>query len=329
MNLSPDIPVMDLLPMFGPNTCSKVTEEESQRYVRELAGSHYENFSVLSSLLPARFRDDFAAVYAFCRWADDLGDETGADEAGRQKSLELLKWWREELTACFTGNVQHPVYKALLPVIEKHDLPAKPFHDLIDAFEQDQHKTRYQTLQEVRGYCEKSANPVGRLVLYITQPTPNITPEMLSCSDQICTGLQLANHWQDIRRDMEERDRIYLPLQECNVSEEQLKQWMKNRTGETEERFREILQPLVRAAEQDFREGSELLRMISRETRPVIELFLNGGREVLHAIIRRGYTTLWERPSISRSTKLKLVGRAWIHYRLGMLGFSSFSGSKR
>src|SRR5690606_7657933 len=123
-------------------------------YTRELAKSHYENFTVVSWLLPRHLRDDFRNVYSFCRWADDLGDETG----NPQQSLDLLAWWSREVDACYAGEPRHPVFVALSETIRKYDIPRQPFDDLIAAFVQDQTVTRYETFSQVVDYCTRSAN---------------------------------------------------------------------------------------------------------------------------------------------------------------------------
>ncbi|QDU71796.1 squalene/phytoene synthase family protein [Mucisphaera calidilacus] len=192
------------LERFGPQGYPQLSQQEADDYTRSLALGHYENFSVLSRLVPKRLRDDFARIYAFCRWADDLGDETGSTEISR----ELLNWWRHELDACYQGHPKHPVFIALAPTIEKHNLPRKPFDDLIDAFVQDQEVTRYDSWEQLVDYCSRSANPVGRLVLRVSG---HDDPELDRLSDATCTALQLTNFWQDVRRDIIQRDRVYLP----------------------------------------------------------------------------------------------------------------------
>src|SRR5450755_3191071 len=137
------------------------TLPDSLAYTRRLATQHYENFHVVSFLLPKRLHQDFYNVYSFCRWADDLGDEIG-DPA---ESLRLLAWWRDELEAMYVGRTQHPVFVALEGTVHKYDLPMQLFADLISAFEHDQRVTRYANWDELFGYCRCSANPVGRLVL--------------------------------------------------------------------------------------------------------------------------------------------------------------------
>ncbi|HOK47065.1 MAG TPA: squalene/phytoene synthase family protein, partial [Bryobacteraceae bacterium] len=141
----------------------RYTEREALEYTRWLATHHYENFHVVSVLLPRRLHQDFYNVYAFCRWADDLGDEIG-DTA---ESLRLLEWWRGELDAMYEGRAAHPVFVALKGTVERHGLPKEPFADLIRAFVQDQTVVRYRTYEELFAYCRWSANPVGRLVLHL------------------------------------------------------------------------------------------------------------------------------------------------------------------
>ena len=127
--------------------------EEAAAYTRWLARRHYENFHVVSFLLPRRLRQDFYNVYAYCRWADDLGDEMG----DRAESLKLLEWWRAELDAMYAGRATHPVFVALLGTVRKHAIPRQPFADLIQAFVQDQTVSRYRDWEELFGYCRYSA----------------------------------------------------------------------------------------------------------------------------------------------------------------------------
>src|ERR1700730_1716417 len=114
------------------------TKQDSLQYTRWLATRHYENFHVVSFLLPKRLHQDFYNVYAYCRWADDLGDEIG-DTA---ESLRLLQWWRDELATMYQGSAKHPVFVALASTVARHGIPKQPFDDLIRAFVQDQTVTR-------------------------------------------------------------------------------------------------------------------------------------------------------------------------------------------
>ena len=149
---------------YGPEADSfHVSIEEACAYCRHLASSHYENFSVVSWLLPQNLRQHFCNVYAYCRWADDLADETGTPS----ERLALLAWWRGELLDCLAGQARHPVFVALLPTIREFSIPESPFLALLEAFERDQRQVRYATHAEILDYCRCSANPVGRLVLHL------------------------------------------------------------------------------------------------------------------------------------------------------------------
>src|SRR5262245_5403791 len=192
------------LARFGPTTRTRtVSLSEAQSYCARLARTHYENFAVATFLLPRRLQRPFHSVYAYCRWADDLADETG----GGPRALELLRWWRHELLRCYDGIARHPVMVALRPTIEKFRIPPQPFLDLLFAFEQDQLVKRYATYDQLLNYCRYSANPVGRLVLYLCGAYDE---ERAVLSDHVCTGLQLANFWQDVARDLG-IGRVYLP----------------------------------------------------------------------------------------------------------------------
>ncbi len=180
---------------------------QAQAYCRRLARTHYENFTVASWLLPRKLRQHFANIYAYCRWSDDLADET----AGGAESLQLLDWWQSQLDDCYRGIATHPVFVALQSTIDEFDIPIDPFRDLLIAFRQDQTQTRYETFDDLLGYCRNSANPVGRLVLYLGRCHDDRRGQL---ADNICTALQLANFWQDVARDYD-RGRIYLPQESC------------------------------------------------------------------------------------------------------------------
>jgi squalene synthase HpnC len=176
-----------------PSGC---TVAEAERYTRRLATHHYENFNVVSWLLPHRLHQHFYNLYAYCRWADDLGDEI--PDPG--KALALLNEWDQELRDCYAGEPSHPVFIALRETISALDIPIEPFSDLLVAFRQDQTVRRYETWNDVFAYCRYSANPVGRLVLYLCGYRDAVRQRL---SDATCTALQLANFWQDITRDLE------------------------------------------------------------------------------------------------------------------------------
>src|SRR5882757_5078441 len=251
------------------------SEAEAQEYCRRLARSHYENFSVASWFLPARLRQHFFNVYAYCRISDDLGDEVGDPAA----SLQLLDEWEMELDACYGGNPRHPVFVALRETVREFDIPQQPFADLLQAFRQDQTVHRYETFEDLLGYCHNSANPVGHLVLYLCGYRD---PQRQALSDRTCTALQLANFWQDVSVDYA-KGRIYLPLEDLRrhgVSEEEIA------TTRNTPAFCEMMRFEVRRAREWFSEGWPLSGKVDRELAVDLELFSRGGQEILNAIER-------------------------------------------
>jgi len=273
--------------------------EQSRAYCERLARSHYENFSVASWFLPARLRQHFFNVYAYCRISDDLGDEVGNPAA----SLLLLDQWQKELEVCYAGSPRHPVFVALAETVRTFEIPQHEFSDLLSAFRQDQTITRYQTFDDLLGYCRNSANPVGHLVLYLGGYRD---AERQKLSDYTCTALQLANFWQDVSVDYE-KGRIYLPLESLRrfgVTEEDL---TANRNTHA---FCEMMRYEVARAREWFERGLPLVGKVEKELAIDLQLFTRGGQEILNAIEKQGYAVLGRRPSISKSRKLALVARA-------------------
>lgn len=266
-------------------------------YTRWLATHHYENFHIVSFLLPRDLHQDFYNVYSFCRWADDLGDEIGDVD----KSLRLLAWWRAQLHDLYAGKKpSHPVYVALAPTIEKHSLPREPFDNLITAFEQDQRVTRYQDWDGVFGYCVNSANPVGRLVLYLSGYRDEGRQRL---SDATCTALQLANFWQDVTVDLK-KDRIYLPrhlFERHGYTEAEL------RAGRFTPAFRNVMKDAVDVAQELFERGLPLAGRLDRRLALDIDLFSRGGLKVLDKIRKLDYNVLQQRPSIGKTERMRLL----------------------
>lgn len=270
--------------------------EEAHAYTRWLATHHYENFHVVSFLLPKRLHQDFYNVYSYCRWADDLGDETG----DRDESLRLLQWWRTELDAMYEGRATHPVFVALIPTVEKYRIPRQPFADLIQAFVQDQTVTRYADWDELFGYCRNSANPVGRLVLYLCGYSD---PERQQLSDATCTALQLANFWQDVTVDLL-KDRVYIPLDIIRRRGYSVEELFARRFTPA---FREVMREIVEKARGLFMEGLPLIGMVNRRLALDLDLFSRGGLRVLRKIEQQGYDVLRARPAISKSERVCLL----------------------
>lgn len=277
------------------------TLEDSLAYTRWISGAHYENFHVVSFLLPKRLHQDFFNVYAYCRWADDLGDELGSPDY----ALEMLGWWRAQLDAMYAGETTHPVFVALEGTVEKHGIPREPFEHLIRAFEQDQRKTRYATYEEVLDYCVWSANPVGRLVLHLCGYTDEPRRRL---SDATCTALQLANHWQDLRRDYFDRDRIYLPEDRMRAHGYDYDALAGDlRRGEGRPAARALLRELVDRAEALFAEGMPLVEQVDRRLAIDLELFSRGGMLVLDKIRAQDYDVIARRPKAGKVERVGLL----------------------
>ena len=274
----------------------RYSREEAEAYTRALARAHYENFHVATLLLPRRLRQEFYNVYAFCRWADDLGDEIG-DPA---ESLRLLSWWRGELEAMYAGTLRHPVFVVLRGTVQRHGLPVEPFADLIRAFEQDQRVTRYRDWEELYGYCRYSANPVGRLVLYLCGYRDE---ERRQLSDATCTALQLANFWQDVAADLD-RGRVYLPLELLERHGCAVEEVLARRATPP---FRTAVREAVEVARHWFGRGLPLARMVKRRLAVDIELFSRGGLRILDKIAEQDYDVLSRRPVIGRLERVRLL----------------------
>ena len=272
------------------------SQVEALDYTRWLATHHYENFQVVSFLLPKRLHQDFYNVYSFCRWADDLGDEIGDP----RESLRLLAWWRSELQEMYAGRTRHPVYVALRGTAERHSLPLEPFADLISAFEQDQSVTRYRNWEELFGYCKYSANPVGRLVLGLCGYSD---PERQAMSDATCTALQLANFWQDVTVDLE-KDRVYIPT---DVMERHGYSLPELKALRFTPAFAAVMREISDVARDLFHQGLPLAGAVNRRLAIDLELFSRGGLRVLDKIEQQGYDVLSRRPVISKLERVGLL----------------------
>lgn len=274
---------------------------EAEAFCRDVARRHYENFTVATRLVPPRLRQHFANVYAFARWSDDLADESPSPAV----AAAALAGWRREVEASFAGHPSHPVTIALCRTAREAGLGIEPFSDLLDAFEQDQHTTHYETREQLLDYCRRSANPVGRIVLGLEGCRDQ---RLLAMSDSICTGLQLVNFWQDIRRDRL-AGRVYLPrddMRRHGVVEGDLD------GAPASPALRHLVAELVCWARECFTAGAPLVTDAPPLLRPAIAMFLGGGRAVADAIERIGFDTLSRRPTVGRWTKFRLAARAWL-----------------
>jgi squalene synthase HpnC len=299
------------LDKYGPErSYAAIDAARAQAYCAYLARSHYENFSVASLLLPRRLLRHFHAVYAYCRWSDDLADEAG----GGTEALKLLGWWRGELMRCYDGEPRHPVMVALQRTIREFHIPPTPFLDLLSAFEQDQLIKRYQTYNQLVGYCRNSANPVGHLVLYLAEAH---NAERAALADHICTALQLTNFWQDVARDYE-IGRVYLP-------EEDRRQFGYTEEDLAARRFTPAFAQLMRfevdRARDLFYRGIPLVEQVPASIRADVELFIQGGLGILRKIEQIGYNVWERRPVLAKWEKGMLLASAlWRRMRTRLAG---------
>jgi squalene synthase HpnC len=298
----------DELRRFGPDASSRVSRGEALAYCARLTATHYENFNVLTWLTPREYRPAFQSIYAFCRWSDDLGDELDDPV----QSLELLAWWRGELRALYRGETRHPVMIALAETIKRYGIPSEPFEALISAFEQDQTVTEFLTFEQLLDYCTRSANPVGRLVLHVAGAH---SPENERLADCTCTGLQLANFWQDVARDLA-IGRIYLPREDrarFGYPESDL------RSLRFTPEFAELMKFEVSRTRDFFAQGRALVPRIDGPLAVDVDLFSRGGLAILDRIEARGFDVLSARPTLGRTAKLTLLLQAVLGRALARL----------
>jgi squalene synthase HpnC len=277
-----------------------------------LARTHYENFTVVSWLLPRRLRPHFRVVYAYCRSVDDLGDEGAAD--GR---IERLDAFAAELDRAYCGTPTTPLFQALQPTIRQFDLEREQLERLITANRLDQGSGRFPTYADLLHYCDHSATPVGRLVLQLLGHRDD---ERVRRSDATCTGLQLANFWQDVAVDLR-KGRIYLPLDDL----ERFGYTEQDLAHQTcDDRWRALMRFEVARARALFNAGFPLRDMVQGRVRLDLTLFSRGGMWVLDAIERNGYDVFRRRPTLSKWGKAKLalgsVAELTVHNPLWWIG---------
>ncbi|QDS86872.1 All-trans-phytoene synthase [Rosistilla ulvae] len=290
-------------PLENPNAAPP-SLAESQAYCRRYARARRENFVVASCCLPRDLRQDFYNLYTYCRTADDLADEI----ASPAESLYLLDLWQQQLESCYDDQPPHIAFVALQSTIERFSIPREPFLDLLTAFRRDQDQSRYATQEELADYCRYSANPVGHLILHLADAFDS---SRASLSDSICTGLQLANHWQDVGEDFR-RGRIYLPQDRCEalgVTEAML----AAPTASTE--LKALVSEQVEIASRLFEDGRPLLEHVPRWLRLDLELILAGGEAALQAIRDADFDILGNRCKVPLKTRFAWVARtAWLQW---------------
>src|ERR1700683_3870400 len=243
---------------------SPVSLEQAYEFCARLAKSHYENFTIASWLMPREMRPSMHAIYAYARMADDFADE--------EHDLAKLDQWERELDLCYAGTPRHPVFVALADTVRRYNIPKEPFADLLVAFRSDVNFAGFETLDEILAtYTRYSANPVGRLVLYLFGYRDE---ERQHLSDLVCSGLQLANFWQDVAIDLD-KGRIYFPradLRKFSVTPADLVAHTSSRE------FIDLMRHEAGVARAMLLEGGELHKRVDTRLRRDIVMFAGGGR---------------------------------------------------
>lgn len=269
-----------------------------------IAQSHYENFPVASWLVPKELRIHVAALYAFARQADDIADE-GDDPP--EVRIEKLQNMANELNIAVDGKIaEDPVVCALQYTIRYYQLDIQLFHDLLDAFIQDAEKTRYDTFDEVLGYCRRSANPVGRLMLQLFDEA---TEENNRDSDLICSALQLINFMQDIQQDLIENDRVYFPLDEMNTAGVHIDDLKRQSKAPQVVNF---VRQQTQRAQQMMLDGSGLGKRLKGRFGLEIRAIINGGLAICDALLAQG-DDIYSRPRLTGKDKFSMLGKAILH----------------
>lgn len=267
-------------------------------HCRQVANAHYENFTIGSRLLPRRLRDPLAAIYAALRTADDLADE---GDRPPDERLRQLAAWERKLEACAAGRADDPIFVALADTIRRFALPLDPFRALLSAFRQDAEGVAMETDDDLLSYCRRSAAPVGHLVLALFGHRDR---ERQALADDICIGLQLANFWQDVSRDLRDRGRIYLPQEDMarfGVSEHDLA--LPSATPAV----RELIAFEVGRAREWLDRGAPLARLVPRRVGLDLRMFTAGGRAICDAIARQDHDTLRHRPAPGRLGRARVA----------------------
>ena len=289
---------------------SKQAIHNAYQHCVTIAQNHYENFPVASKLLNQQLRLPISAVYAFARSADDFADEGDLSQAQR---LALLNEYIAELDGIkrilaqqansantFYYQSNNPIFIALADTLYHYQIPVTLFYDLLYAFKQDVVTNRYKTFADILDYCRLSANPVGRILLYLNN---SATEENLKLSDTICSGLQLINFYQDIAQDMDENNRLYLPLDEMQtlaISENTIREHINNRQTQ------QLLIQQIQRAKKLYNSGKPLCNKLSGRFALEIRMIYTGGQIILHKL-EQNTDNIYLRPRLTALDKLKII----------------------
>jgi phytoene synthase len=286
--------------MIPGTMAAAVSVDEAFAYCEARTKAHYENFPV-GLFVPKDKRPYVYSLYAFARAADDFADEPVYDGLRRQK----LDDWEALLHAAYRGEAEGPIFVALGETVRRLGIPKELLLDLLSAFRQDTEKRRYATWDELLDYCRRSANPVGRLVLLVFGEKDPALPPL---SDDVCTGLQLANHWQDAAIDYAQKDRIYVP--EDLMRRHGVGAWDFD-GGRVSDGWRGLMGDLIARTRELFARGRPLCDRVGRELRFEMRLTWLGGMSILDRIETTGGDVFRQRPKHGPLDKAVLAWRAW------------------
>lgn len=259
--------------------------------------SHYENFPVISFLLPKSIRKDVAIIYQFARQADDIADE---GDITSEERLHQLAEYRKSLIQSLEGNPSNKFWTALEQTIKDKNLTSSNFLKLLSAFEQDVTKNRYNDFAELQNYCDNSANPVGRIILELHGI---FDAEAIQYSDSVCTALQLTNFYQDVSIDIQ-KNRIYIPNNELhNFSLTENMFLLKDNNSN----FIKLMRFQVERAEKLFNDGSNILIKLPWRLKRQIAWTIKGGEAILKKIRNNNFDVLNYRPTLSKKDFVKLL----------------------
>jgi squalene synthase HpnC len=272
---------------------------DAYKFCQNMAQSHYENFPVASVLLPQKLRLPISVIYAFARTADDFADEGNVPQDTRLEQLDVYSKALSEIKNHRYSGI-NPIFIALSDVIKKHNLPISLFNDLLSAFKQDVVKNRYSNFEEVLDYCNRSANPIGRLLLHLDGEPSD---EQLEQSDAVCTALQLINFYQDIIQDYTEQDRIYIPQDELTQAGLTDSDLINPDSQTISPLIRSLYQRTQHLMSKGYPLGTALTGRMGWEVRAMTL----GGISTLALLIRQDDSRLLQRPRLNKATLLKLV----------------------
>ena len=278
-----------------------MSKKDFYKQAISFAKTHYENFPVISFLIPKELQKHIAVIYWFARTADDLADEGNLPQEER---LKLLDEFENNFTRVLNGVSQNDIESALVNTIQEKKLSQSLFYDLLKAFKQDVIKKRYQNFDEVLDYCKHSANPVGRLILELFDIRND---ECFRLSDKICTALQLTNFYQDLNVDYQ-KGRIYLPedeMQKFGVNEKSFE------LKENSLNLQNLLRFSIERTEQLFKDGRKLLRYLKGRLKLEISWTILGGTTILEKIKKNNFNTINIRPELNKKDYLILLMKSF------------------